>query len=435
MEFITESEKRLKVKYAVDVLICGGGSAGVAAAVAAARSGANTLVIESQGCLGGMSSAGFMNRLGPYHDQKKMILGGIPVEVVERLAELNAIAMPRPCPRKDKDNYWTPFDPEAMKYILDQMLTEAGVKILFKTLAVDVISDNGCLRGIIIESKSGREAILAEVVIDCTGDGDIAALAGVPFTKGRAEDGWMQPMGLLSKVHNLDRQRALEFISANREHLEKIKKDIGNNDAVIACGTDNLLRKDETYYNADHGVNFDGTRSEDLTDIYLQARKQIWINFLFAQKYIPGFENAYICGTAAQLGVRESRQIEGEYILTGEDVLGAKKFSDRIAKYACYIDIHCSNEKCKGKELPPGQSYDIPFRSLIAKAITNLLVAGRCFSATHEAMASARMIPSCMAMGQAAGTAAALSVKQKLELRKLDVERLQFELRKQKVII
>ena len=197
---ITEPTREIPVFAEVDIAVCGGGPAGVGAALAAARNGARVLLLENQLCFGGQATSGMMNRLGPYHDQQNMILGGIPLEVVTRLVERGAAHMPKPCPHDDSDNYWVPFDPEAMKVLLDEMLEDAGVDVLLQTLVTDVIRDHAEVRGVVIENKSGRQGVLAKCIVDCTGDADVAVRAGLPCGKGRERDGRMQPMGLLIQI-------------------------------------------------------------------------------------------------------------------------------------------------------------------------------------------------------------------------------------------
>lgn len=409
------------------------------AAIAAARAGAKTLVVEHYGCLGGCATSGMLNRLGPYHDQQKMILGGIPFEVLERLVKLNAAIMPRPGPWGGVDgpnaDYWAPFDPETLKFLLDTMAEEAGLSVLFDTQIAGAIVAAGQVQGVFIESKSGREAILAEVVIDATGDGDVAASAGAPYEQGRPGDGLTQPIGLFSKMHNLDRDETVSFLEQHRQEIlqeaerrgETVPRPIVTG---YGAGSDNLLRPDETYYNADHVHGADATNVAEISRAWVEARKQIWQSYGFARQHIRGYGSAYVAATGAMLGVRESRRVLGEYVLTGDDVLASKKFPDAIARYACYIDVHAvgrpGQESSYNRKSPEaGTSYDIPYRCLVPQAIENLLVVGRCFSATHEALASARMMPCCMAMGQAAGAAAALAADQGVPPRKVEVAMLQ----------
>ena len=241
---ILEPARETPVLAETDVLVAGGGPAGVAAAIAAARNGARALIVEGRECLGGMATSGMMNRLGPYHDEQKMIVGGIPWEVLQRLIAMNAAIAPVPCSHTDPDRYWVPFDPEALKHVLDMMVREARVEVLFQTHVVGVVQENGRVAGVVVESKSGRHAILAKVIIDATGDGDVAALAGAPYEKGRPEDGLMQPMTLLYKVHNVDRDRVKAAVAAHKNEIFERAKAQG--DAVpryVGPGTDNLWRR------------------------------------------------------------------------------------------------------------------------------------------------------------------------------------------------
>ncbi len=428
---VFEPERRIRVRAHVDVVVCGGGPAGVGAALAAARSGASTLVLENYGCLGGCGTSGMLNRLGPYHDQEKMVVGGIPLEVLQRLVKLDGALMPRPALWGGIDSanadYWAPFDPEILKFLLDMMAEEAKVQVLFDTRVVGAIVNQGRVQGVFVESKSGREAIMAKVVIDTTGDADVAASAGAPFEKGRPEDGLTQPIGLFSKVNNLNRYRAVHFLERNRAKiLDEARRQGETIPRSFHAGTDNMLRQDETYYNADHVRGADATDVEQISRAWIESRRQIWQAFTFSKRHIPGFEGAHLGGTGSMLGVRETRRVTGEYVLTGDDVVESRKFPDAIARYACYIDVHAvgrpGHESPYNRKVPQtGTSYDIPYRCLVPRNVENLLVAGRCFSATHEGLASARMMPCCMAMGQAAGTAAALSASQGIPPRKVDI--------------
>jgi len=426
---LTEDSRQTPVCADVDVAVCGGGPAGVGAALAAARTGASVILLENQLCLGGQATSGMMNRLGPYHDQQTIILRGIAWELVETLVRWGAAHLPVPCPHDDPDRYWVPFDPEAMKVLLDEMVEQAGVDVLLQTAVTDVVMQDNEVRGVIVENKSGRQAVLARCVVDATGDADVAARAGAPCGKGREADGLMQPMGLLSKIHNLDCGRSRAYAAAHYAELADEARELRSANGVAPerthPGTDSLLREDETYFNASHVHGLDGTDARHITETAIRARREIWRNLHFMKERVPGWERAYLAATASLLGVRETRCIEGEYTLTLDDVLEGRDFDDGICRYACWIDTHgvVPGEKPEdeGRPLEPGVSYAIPFRSLVPKQVENLLVAGRCFSGTHEARASARMIPACMAMGQAAGTAAAVSVREGLPPRELPV--------------
>ena len=443
-DYVTEPAKRIPVRAHVDVVVCGGGPAGIGAAIAAARSGAKTLLLENLGSLGGAGSNAIMNRLGPFHDQEKMIIGGIPMEVLQRLVTLKGAIMPRPVvwtrETNNRPEYWAPFDPEILKFVLDRMTAEAGVKVLFNARVVGAIVNGDRAEGVYIESKSGREAVRAGIVIDTTGDGDVAAWAGAPHEKGRSGDTWMQPVTVLYKVHNLDREKARSVLASQKQNIIAAARAQGEEiPHFLTAGTDNFLRPDETYYNEDQIHGADGTNVEDMTKAWIEARRMIWEEFNFAKRHVPGYENAYVALTSSLLGVRETRRIIGDYMLTAGDVLGARKFSDAVYRYACYVDLHKvmrpgTPESAVAQRIPaPGTSYDVPYRCLVPKRIENLLVAGRCFSASHEALASARPMPSCMAMGQAAGAAAAMCAERGIAPRKLDAASLRKNLAAQGV--
>ncbi len=432
-----EAARDIPVWRDTEVLVCGGGPAGVGAALAAARHGARTVVVENHICLGGMATAGLLNRLGPYHDQKEIILRGIPWEILRRLVDRGLAQEPVVCEPKNWMDYWLVFDPEGMKRLLDELLLEAGVTIRLATQVVAPILEDGTLKGIIVESKSGRQAILARVVVDCTGDGDVAARAGVPFCFGREEDALTQPFTLMSKGLNMDWPQAFEYVRTHdRELLEKARE-LGN-DFVLA-GTDNWLHAEETYFNCLHMHGVNGTQADDLSRAAIDLRRKLWANFELLRRHVPGCERLSLITTAALMGVRESRRLRGGYTLNEDDVLEGRQFDDQVFRYACFVDIHepkpGARSRLADRRLDPGRSYGVPFRCLLPAGVENLLVAGRCLSATHAALASVRMIPSCMAMGQAAGTAAALAARRHLPARQTDPAELRRLLAAQGVLV
>ena len=419
----------------MDVVVCGGGPAGVGAALAAARNGARTMIIDKEICLGGMSTAGLLNRLGPYHDQKAIILRGIPWEILRRLIDRGLAQEPIICEPKRWMDYWLVFDPEGMKRLLDEMMIEAGVIVRLDTQTVDPVMEGNTIRGVLLESKSGREAVMARAVIDCTGDGDIAFRAGVPFTYGRDSDGQAQPFTLMSKYLNMDWPTAFAYTGAHYAELVEKARAFGN-DFVLA-GTDNYLHPEESYFNCLHMHGVDGTDAEHLTRSAMELRRKLWANMEVLRRHVPGCDRISLITTAAAMGVRETRHFTGAYTLNDEDVLEGRQFEDQVYRYACFVDIHephpGSRSRLSDRSPAPGQSYGIPFRCLVPRNIDNLLVAGRCLSATHAALASVRMMPSCMAMGQAAGTAAALCVRSGTAIRDTDVRVLRDTLRQQGV--
>jgi len=403
-----------------DVVVVGGGTAGVAAAVAASRNGADTLLIERYGFLGGTMTAGLVNPFMTFHAGKEQIIHGIFQEIIDRLKRLGGY-----------DEETKAFDVEAMKIVLDQMVMEAGVKLLLHTCVIGVVMQGNVIRGVEIHNKSGKSVVFGKVIVDATGDGDVAVMAGAPYEKGRKEDGLTQPMTLNFRMGGVDTGRMPSSQEINRLFIEAKKR------GEISIPRENVLwfpttRKGEIHFNTTRIIKVDGTKAEDLTFAEIEARRQMMELVSFLKKNVPGFENAYLLMSATQIGVRETRRIIGEYVMTGEDILEARKFTDVIARGSYPIDIHSpTGEGTTIIGPPPGSSYDIPYRCLVPKNVENLLVAGRCISTTHEAQAAIRVIPIVVAIGQAAGTAAALSAKLNIPPRRLDVSLLQKTLREQ----
>ena len=403
-----------------DVVVVGGGTAGLAAAVAASRNGVDALLIERYGFLGGATTAGLVNPFMTFHAGEEQIIEGIFQEIIDRLENMNGY-----------DRKSRAYDAEVMKIVADQMVEESGVKLMLHSLVVDAVMEGNFIRGVVVENKSGRQRVMAKVVVDATGDGDVAVKAGAPYEKGRREDGLTQPMTLNFRMGGVETARMPSRSELNKLYDEAKAK------GEISIPRENLLwfptvRRGEIHFNTTRVVKVDGTSGKDLTYSEVEARRQMMRVVEFLKRRVPGFESAYLLVSGSQIGVRETRRIMGEYVMTEEDVLGARKFEDVVARGSYPIDIHSpTGEGTVIKRLPPGASYDIPYRCLVPKRVENLLVAGRCVSCTHEAQAAIRVIPICVAMGQAAGTAAALAAKLKATPRGIDITMLQKTLRKQ----
>jgi len=419
-DWITEAP----VSLSAEVIVCGGGPAGLCAAVAAAQEGADTLLIERYGFLGGMATAGLINPFMPYYTGGEQIIEGLFQQIIDRLDAAGGWSH-----RQDE---WArdAFDPEIMKLVAQDMVEEAGVELRLHTMVVDASSDNGHVRQALLGSKSGLEAAEATIFIDTTGDGDLAARAGVPYEQGRPEDGLSQPMTLMFRMTGVDEERMPSREEINR--LYDQAKAVGE----IDNPRENVLwfyttRHGDIHFNTTRVVHHDGTSAADLTAAEMEARRQVQQMVNFLTEKVPGFADAYLSTTGTQIGVRESRRILGEYTLTAEDVLGASKFADGIAR-GCYdIDIH--NPSGTGtviKSLPAGESYDIPYRCLCPRGFDNLLVAGRPISATHQAHSSLRVMPIAAAVGEAAGTAAAMCIAQEQSVTAVDVAKLRERLRR-----
>lgn len=414
--FIVEPKKKVPVIARFEVVVAGGGPAGLAAAIASARGGAETLLIERYGFLGGMATAGLV---GPF--MRTVGVEGVFTELLNHMARLGGAV-------------GNAFDPEVFKYVADRMVEEAGVKLLLHTLVVGALMEGEAVKGLIVENKCGRGVVLAKVVIDATGDGDVASFAGAPFNKGREEDGLTQPATLMFRLGGV-KPAKVDVEEVNKLFQEARGRgeiSIPQESVTFGC-RGSTVRDGEVSVNWTRVVKVDGVDASDLTKAEVEARRQVMEAIAFYRKHVPGYEGCYLIDTAPQVGVRESRRIIGEYILTKEDVLEGRRFNDAIARCSYPIDIH--NPEGPGTTwipLNPGAWYEVPYRCLVPKKIENLLVAGRCISATHEAHSSLRIMPTCISIGQAAGVAASIAVKSGLAPRKIDVEILKRELQRQR---
>ena len=380
---IAEPERKVPVVAEADVLVVGGGTAGLPAAVAAARAGADVLLLERYGYAGGASSGGLVITL-PEDRQ-----GVYTRELEDRLIDCGGAR------RMPEHRDWLVWCPEMLKWMALTMLEEAGVRMLFHTMAVGAFVTDGSVRGVIVESKAGREAVLAKVVVDCTGDADIAAFAGAPFSKGD-ENGRMLDVTMMFMMLGVDEDRFL-----SEKPTAEPPRHMG------ACVT--RLHAGEVNVWGGKLSGIDGTNPWDLTRCENELRKQVveWVEWVKANR--PGCEQAHLALTSPQLGLRETRRIVGDYVLTEEDWKAEQPFPDHI-----------------------GYAYErksVPYRSLVPQGVENLLVAGRCISTDHTTQGPMRIIPPCMVTGHAAGEAAAQAVNDGTTPRELDVERLQSRLR------
>ncbi|MDR0719607.1 MAG: FAD-dependent oxidoreductase [Treponema sp.] len=400
-----------------DVIVVGGGPAGIASALAASRHGMHVLVVESYGFLGGMWTMGMVV---PFFDQENK--GGICYEIVGALNALNMIKVAGP-------DMWA-FDIEQMKLLLDRMLLKEDITLLFHTHFTTPIIENGKIMGIVVENKNGRSAYNARIVIDCTGDGDVAARAGVPFEIGRPEDGSTQPMTLMFQMSNVayvqDYYKYHHYV--DNELIQKLQ------DAMVRAGVMNyqfnylrpcIIPVPGIYTSicqATHIRNLSAINSEDLTQAELQGREEVNKLFHLFKTYMPEFTHAHIDTSGPHIGIRESRRIMGEYKLTIDDIEQSRQFDDGICTVTFWVDIHQpdgdNQSKQYGKLLQP--HYQIPYRCLVPLNVENLLIAGRCISGSFEAHASYRVTGNCVAMGYAAGVAASICIKSNISPRTTD---------------
>ena len=429
-----EGARQVPVAGEHDVIVCGGGPAGFTAAVAAARAGAKTLLIERYGFLGGTATAAMMVEFGSLWDGAQVIIGGVYHEFLHRLADYGGVNF-----RDPERRHTMIFDPESMVFVCQEMALAAGVELLLHTFIVAPIVEAGAVTGILVESKSGREALRAKVVIDATGDGDVAARAGARFAKGAEIDGRMQPISLEVIVGNVDATRVpkghrelIPAIAAARERGEwSIPTErVFSWGRVQKRGAPDDPHATWFFLNVTNALGIDGTSAGSLTRGEIETRRQVDALIAFLRQHATGFEKCYLDRTAAQIGVRETRRILGDYTLTRDDVLGARHFPDGVVPAANSIDVH----DLKGKDfaheyLKTGTHYQIPYRCFLPAGLEGILTTGRCLSADQRALGSARVMVVCMPMGEACGLAAALAVARGCRPRQLPVDDLRARLR------
>lgn len=448
--------RQAEVAAETDVLVVGGGPAGLGAALGAAAAGSDVVLAERYGFLGGNATAALVMPLMSFHTQTpkaekegaltllptdhgrgEAVIAGVVKTLLERLVKAGGAIPP-----SLKTGYTVPFDPEIFKWVAMELLDEAGVHFLFHSLASEVIVENRKVKGVVFETKSGPVVIRARVVLDCTGDGDVAARAGAPFEIGRQEDRLVQPMTLMFRMVEFERPAFEAYV---KDHPEEWRGVHGLWDLVrkaSAAGELELPREDMLFFATPHereiSVNSTrvtrvlGTDVWDLSYAEWQSRRQMRQIAAFLQRRVPGFEKSYAAQSGVNVGVRETRRIVGEYQLNVDDILNARKFPDVIARSTYPVDIH--NPEGTGtllRRVPPGEAYDIPMRCLLPQNIEGLVVAGRCISGTHEAHSSYRVMPVSMATGQAAGACASLAAKAGKLPREISASKVQAELIRQ----
>ncbi|OPX45105.1 putative thiazole biosynthetic enzyme [Ruminiclostridium hungatei] len=445
-------KKELPVYRDIDILVVGAGPAGIGAAVCAARNSAKTMVIDDSGCVGGQATNGLVGPFMTVYDAKseKQIIKGIFQEIVDRMVEMGGAIQPsevrsetsRAGFYKIGHDHVGPFDHEALKMVASDMILEAGAELLLHTRFIDVLKEEDRIVGVVIANKSGMSVIRAKIIIDCSGDADVAARSGVRYELGNINDGNMQPATMFFRVCNVDSERLKAHI---KEHEAEIRPFYGPFSWLIRDKQEewgNVPRAEvclfespepgEYRLNVTRILDIDGTNAEDLTKAELIGMKQVHKVFDFMKKYAVGFENAKFMGTAARVGIRETRHIEGLYKLTSDDVINCRVPENSIAVLATNMDTHNKNDPGGTYyTLEKGPYFGVPYTCLVPKAVSNLLVAGRSISADAIAGSATRMIPCCIVFGQAAGTAAALAVKEGKLPAAVDVKKLRVTLKEQ----
>jgi hypothetical protein len=456
MDYIEEAPRRTPVASETDVVVAGGGPAGLMAAIAAARMGAATLLVDANGHLGGVATMGLPFQ-GFFDREGRQIVKGLAEEFVSRLRSAGGAL-----PEFTQCSLHNPFliiDPETVKTVAQEMAVDAGVETLLHTWVAEAAVDSARIRALLVQNKSGRQALVGKVYVDATGDGDVAASCGVPFSVGRPQDGLTQSATLNFRIDGVDTATLCSRIVEDPErfdlHPMLSREQFRNNGKHIMVGLRNLIaqaRREDgqelpcefvnyitliqegaVSINMVHVKKVMGHDAKDLSRAEMEGRRQIPLIIDFLRKFVPGFEKARLTTSAGRIGIRETRHIQGAYTLTVDDVMGGSRPADTVAVGGYIIDIH--SPTAGDVELVKVPPYGIPYRCLLPEGRENLLIAGRCISATHKALATARQMSTCMAMGQAAGTAAALAVQSKCRPRDIPIGDLQDVLRKQKAFL
>ena len=405
-----------------EIIVVGGGFSGAAAAIAAAREGRDVLLIEKYNCLGGAAIYNLVNPFMPYStrnikDKSTVVLSkGLFSEIVERLEQENGL--------RSSDKHC--FNEEILKYVLMRMALESGVKLLFQTYVTKVRREGEKIVSVTVSNVGGEEELAADYFIDATGDANLSYLAGYPYQLGRSSDNLCQPMTLCFRLGNVKGKNSMGFMKrVNNLYWEFQKqgkiKNPREDVLVFRTVTDNIY-----HFNTTRVVKLNPTDAYDITKAEIQAREQVFEMYHFLRDNFEEFKDSVLLSSGIQIGVRESRMVVGEHILTKEELLDCKRFDDSIAVCNYDIDIHSPDGSGTSHYyFKPGEYYTIPYRCLIPKNAENLLVTGRCISATHEAQASVRIMPTCCTLGQAAGIAAALASSDGKNVKEIDIQKLQ----------
>lgn len=420
-------EKQIESYGRYDVVVLGGGPSGVCAAVEAARANKKVLLVECYASLGGMATSALV---GPFmtsydRDGESPTIGGIYREIVNRLIEINGAVSPDETDSpsvftsfiKDYHKHVTPFNSFKLQLVLDEMVMNANVEVLFYTRFCDCITENGKIKYAVLSALEGLISVSAEIFIDCTGNADVAHSAGVHTYKGNEKDGVPQPGTLMFEVGNVD----------DSKYTKRPKY------PVKAYKTPDKGVYTVNHY---HVYNVDATNSKSMTEAHIEARRQVTEAYKVLKEETPGFEKSEIMQVGSVFGVRESRHIDGLYKITVSDIAEGKRFDDRIAVYGFGMDIHPRDEKSSGNfKVQVAKRYYVPFSAMLPKGCRNLIVAGKTISCESEAAGGLRCMPCAMAMGQAAGAAAAISVDSNKTPDEISVRKLQHILIEHNAII
>lgn len=458
----TLKESDIKDAYQTQLLVVGGGPSGVCAAIAAARMGIKTLLVDSGNCLGGTGTKGLVGPFMTCYDAagEKMIIKGLFEEVVNQLVERGGALHPKDIRQGTEFTAWissghdhcTPFDPEILKIVYEHMCLEAGVKILYNASFVKAVMSGRKIKGAILLTPSGLEKVQVDWVIDATGNGCVAADAGAPYVFGDPESKRVQPASLFFRINNVDTDRLVadvvphlpEFRRVNGVSYRCLHWRVAEAEAAgewdLARKSVNMFRsveKDQWVINCSRIHNVDPTNAENLTAAETEGRRQVQELMNFFHKYVPGGENATLMGTGSIMGIRESRHILGDYIMPVQSLIDGIIPDDVVLLAANSIDVHgAQGGPAGGLYMPIKKNmYGLPYRCLVPKDIEGLHITGRCISADSAAAGAVRVMPPAMGLGQASGIAAALCIKNKTTASKVDYTDIRKELTKQNVYL
>lgn len=422
-------QEELDIIYDADVVVIGGGAAGICAAVAAARNGAKTVLIEQRGFAGGTGAFTAIPAFCPYTDGVNIVSRGIAYEILDTVKKQSN----EECRQMNEDKLdWVTIDTEVYKRVCDELLISSGVEVLFHTICSRVLYTDNHIDGIVVSNKNGRSVVKGKVYVDASGDADIAYMSGVPVLKGDLDDPTVQPGTMLFVVAGIDRKKTMDYLEHEDDDQFSKLVTLAQENGDIPQGRKRVssfswVSHTVASFNFGHVFGVDGTDAKSLTKADMEGRKLAKVYLDFLRKYVPGFEKATLISTGEQVGIRESRRIVADYMMKVDDFKNKVNFDDEIARNSYFIDVHLPNKNSKMvmEYLKDGESHGISYRSLLPVGKDNLIVAGRTIGSDRLINSSLRVMPNCFTMGQAAGVASYLASKENKGYRDISITELQ----------